>query len=205
MVTLTSCVHRLVVTEAGRDDAIAHLEVSFVHQYEERQTVTENQTPPQRKVGRPETWKKNKRSLRASMSRVETSCDADLVEGNAACQAHDKCSAECLSVSLIHRQEARALARKVWKELGQVGFYAFVEGPIDVKEPNMTTIAKHGASCEPSALTRCVQVSTSLAYVLRILIRGVDTAGQCPSTMIIPRILLFRFVLQAASMLRAES
>jgi hypothetical protein len=139
----SSC--RLVVTEVGRDAAIAHLEVSFVHEYVERQTVEVDQTPPQKKVRQPETWQRNKRSAQRMQSRVETSCDVDLVEGNAACAAQGHCSAQCLSVDLTHRQEVRGLARQVWRDKGEAGFTIFVEGLIHVKEPNMKTIALHGA------------------------------------------------------------
>ena len=55
---------RLVVTEAGRNPELAHLEHSFQHQYVPRNTTEVNVTPPMKQQRKESTWKQNQRSIR---------------------------------------------------------------------------------------------------------------------------------------------
>ena len=55
---------RLVVTEAGRNPTLAHLELSFQHGYVPRDTTEVNMTPPMKKQRKESTWKQNPRSVR---------------------------------------------------------------------------------------------------------------------------------------------
>ena len=127
---------RLVVTEAGRNPALAHLELSFQHEYVPRDTTEVNMTPPMKKQRKESTWKQNQRSVR----HAKTEPDELVVDS---CTAA-KCPANCDAVTLSHRIELRAQVDRIWLESGEAGLRAYLERHIGVVEPNMKTMAKHG-------------------------------------------------------------
>ena len=90
---------RLVVTEAGRNPTLAHLELSFQHGYVPRDTTEVNMTPPMKEQRKESTWKQNQRSVRhAKTEPAEVVVDS--------CTAA-KCSSNCDAVTLPHRIELR--------------------------------------------------------------------------------------------------
>ena len=127
---------RLVVTEEGRDPSAVHLEHSFVHQYTPRETCTQG-SPGLKRTANPAAWKRNKRGLRHKG--VEPSGALSFETCAAA-----ECRCQCSEVSMEHRQHIQGLANSVWSKEGEKGIRELIAFFVDVKEPNMKTIAKHG-------------------------------------------------------------
>ena len=130
---------RLVVTEAGRNPELAHLEHSFQHQYVPRNTTEVNVTPPMKQQRKESTWKQNQRSIRHPKSEVD-----EVVACSCSCKSGTR---ECGTLTLPHRIELRTHVNRIWLESGESGIRAYLERYIGVVEPNMKTMAKHGVCC----------------------------------------------------------
>ena len=124
------------MTHEGSDPSAAHLEHSFVHEYTPRETTTQS-SPQLKKTSNPEGWKCNQRGGRhlGSVPSGQLSFET--------CAAQD-CRCDCSAITMQHRQHIRELAGKVWQQEGDRGMETLVERYIEVAEPNMKTMSKHG-------------------------------------------------------------
>ena len=137
---LTGCVwYRLHVTEAGRNESTAHLEQHFVHDYTPIQTRVVGEVPALRKFATPKSWKRNNRAARWVPSPV---CCTGL-QAPSTCSAKN-CSQQCGEVTAVHRTELGMAVEEVWSKQGEAGLRVYLERLIDVREPNLETMAKHG-------------------------------------------------------------
>lgn len=127
---------RLVVTEAGRNPELTHLEHSFQHQYVPRNTTEVNVTPPMKQQRKESTWKQNQRSVRHPKSEPD-----EVVACSCSCNSGTR---NCGTVTLPHRIELRTHVNRIWLESGESGIRAYLERYIGVVEPSMKTMAKHG-------------------------------------------------------------
>lgn len=128
------CSCRLLVTDDGRNSSAAHLELSFEHDYQARETSVVDQSPPLKKQKNEATWKRNVRGPRHLAEPAPVVVESCV----------RKCSGQCKDVLLQHRLELRDCFQTIWAKEGEHGARAYLERLIDVVEPNMATMAKHG-------------------------------------------------------------
>jgi hypothetical protein len=141
-------VYRLVLTDAGRNEATTHLDHHFVHDYTPRPTHVVGMSPPLKKVALPGTWLKNQRG----MKRGAVDVAHPVVDAVPSTCGTPNCKKQCANITQEHRQELALKAHNLWTELGEEGLRIHVERFIDVKESNLKSMKLHGEHSDSDIL-----------------------------------------------------
>ena len=110
-----------------------------MHDYTPIQTRVVGEVPALRKFATPKSWKQNNRAARWVHSPV---CCTGL-HAHSTCSAKS-CNQQCGEVTSVHRTELGMAVEEVWSKQGEAGLRVYLERLIDVREPNLETMAKHG-------------------------------------------------------------